>query len=222
MRTEISINPIPASTPLSDTAETATPASAWWIVPLGLVGGLALGIVFRLWMRLIADDPDFTWAGTLAIVLGFGWFGLWQSAAHLMRHGRRTWLMRVGRVAGSLGIAPLFMAAGGVMAPTVIGWSMACSGPSRPRWSRVAAGIAGSAQMVLLGRFLAREFGLTAVQTVGGLAGAVVLYALVAVAARPTFARDGRSWPVPAVVPTAIVCVLAAAFAVMLWGVESF
>jgi hypothetical protein len=130
--------------------------------------------------------------------------------------------MRVGRVGGSLGAAPLFMAAGGVMAPTVIGWPMACSGPSRPRWSRVTAGVAGSVQMALLGRFLAREFGVTAIQTVGGLVGAVVLYAIVAVAARPTFARDRRSWPLPAAVPTVAVCLLAAAFAVMLWGAESF
>jgi hypothetical protein len=31
---------------------------------IGLFGGFALGVVSRAWMRLISEDPDFTWNGT--------------------------------------------------------------------------------------------------------------------------------------------------------------
>lgn len=46
------------------------------IVLVGTLGALALGIIARLWMRLIAPEPDFTWSGTIFIVAGFTVFGL--------------------------------------------------------------------------------------------------------------------------------------------------
>ena len=51
------------------------------------------GICARVWMRFIATDPEFTWAGTLFIVIGFGIAGLGQSGAYL---GRRADLRRRG------------------------------------------------------------------------------------------------------------------------------
>ena len=57
----------------------------------GLVGGLAWGTMARLWMRFISTNVEFTWGGTLFIVIGFGIAGLAQSGAYL---GRRANLAR--------------------------------------------------------------------------------------------------------------------------------
>src|SRR3990172_3608722 len=57
----------------------------------GLVGGLIWGVDGRVWMRFISTDPEFTWAGTLFIVIGFGIAGLGQAGAYL---GRRASLRR--------------------------------------------------------------------------------------------------------------------------------
>ena len=61
--------------------ETLAPKRAGVPVRLlrGLIGGCALGVFARLWMRLIAEDPDFTWNGTIFIVLAFTIFGVTQT-----------------------------------------------------------------------------------------------------------------------------------------------
>lgn len=66
----------------------------WPTLALGLLGGLALGVVARLWMRLIADDPAFTWNGTVFIVVGFMTFGMAQSIAAVARQrATRRWTL---------------------------------------------------------------------------------------------------------------------------------
>ena len=56
-----------------------------------LVGG-AWGVAARVWMRLITDDPHFTWTGTLFIVLLAALFGAFTTAAATaLRQGRRGW-----------------------------------------------------------------------------------------------------------------------------------
>ena len=45
-----------------------------FIIPLGFIGGLTLGVVARLWMRWIVTDPEFTWGGTIGILVGFTLF----------------------------------------------------------------------------------------------------------------------------------------------------
>src|SRR5918994_253213 len=57
----------------------------------GLLGGVVWGIDARVWMRFISTDPEFTWSGTLFIVIGFGVAGLGQAAGYL---GRRAGLRR--------------------------------------------------------------------------------------------------------------------------------
>ena len=51
----------------------------------GLLGGFALGVIARAWMRLISEDPRFTWHGTTSIVVGFTFFGLTQSIIAVAR-----------------------------------------------------------------------------------------------------------------------------------------
>lgn len=38
-------------------------------IALGAVLGMTWGVLARLWMRLISDSPEFSWSGTLYIVL---------------------------------------------------------------------------------------------------------------------------------------------------------
>src|SRR5262245_57113823 len=73
----------------------------------GLLGGLVLGVVARVWMRMITDDPEFSWGGTLFIVIGFGLFGFLQGAAFVLRRCRFRWLGSAGRVLGTVGLVPV-------------------------------------------------------------------------------------------------------------------
>ena len=43
---------------------------------LGFLLGVAWGVVARVWMRLISTSPDFSWAGTLGILIAFGIVGV--------------------------------------------------------------------------------------------------------------------------------------------------
>ena len=110
----------------------------WAVVLLGgLVGGLAWGTIARLWMRFISTSVEFTWGGTLFIVIGFGIAGLAQSAAYL---GRRAHLARQAmtalRVVAVIALLPLGVAAGGSMFPTVILATVALTHHAWPRWFR--------------------------------------------------------------------------------------
>jgi hypothetical protein len=94
----------------------------WPVVLLvGTLCGLIWGIDARLWMRFISTDPDFTWSGTLFIVLGFGVVGLSQSGAYLGRRAGLTYpWMTILSVFTFMGLLPLGLAAGGPMFPTVV------------------------------------------------------------------------------------------------------
>ena len=101
---------------------------SWPVVLIaGLAGGLAWGVFARVWMRFISTDPQFTWNGTLFIVIGFGLAGLAQSAAFLGRraHLRRPQMTAL-RVATFASLLPLGMAAGGPVFPDHR------AGPTRP------------------------------------------------------------------------------------------
>lgn len=93
----------------------------WKIILAAVFGGLTLGIVARLWMRWISTDPEFTWAGTLGIVISFTIFATTQATIYVLRKrviSRR--LTSVIRGIGTFLTLPLFTAAGAVMFPTVI------------------------------------------------------------------------------------------------------
>src|SRR5687767_10113733 len=88
---------------------TAWGQAAWPLVLAGgLVGGVVWGLNARLWMRFISTNTEFTWSGTLFIVIAFGIVGLAQSGAYLARRadlGRRP--MTVLRVVGVISLLPL-------------------------------------------------------------------------------------------------------------------
>ena len=94
--------------------------SAWRLILTGAMGGALLGVVARLWMRWISTDPEFTWSGTIFIVLGFAIFAANQAIVFVLR--KRTKSRRLTSIIRSLGVLfslPIFAAAGAIMFPTV-------------------------------------------------------------------------------------------------------
>lgn len=111
-------------------------------VLVGLFGGLLWGTSMRLWMRFIATDPEFSWAGTLFII-GASMFA-----------GSMLGLARLRRRSGGVGwwrssiLSLLVLGAGGaVMWPTVILWAAAI-GRKKPWWLVSPLAIAGAAAQV--------------------------------------------------------------------------
>jgi hypothetical protein len=154
----------------------------------GLAGGFALGVLARAWMRAISEDPDFTWEGTGFIVVGFTLFGLAQSAAAAgrQRHVRRGALTAL-RVLGGIFMLPLFGAAGALMAPTVIGGSLA---RFRVDWrpvARMLCAVVAAAPVAFVTVDLVRTFAIS-MQTIVGIAGLLGVYATVIQMAGATLA----------------------------------
>ena len=175
-------------------------------IAAGVLGGFALGIVARLWMRFIATDPEFTWNGTIGIVVGFTVFGLTQTAARLVRQrGRRRWAFAASRLTGVVGVLPLFVAAGGQMLPTVVAGGFALA---RVEWSRLVRAvflIVALGPVVVVGTQLVGDFGWS-LHSLGGFVAMIAIYATIVRAARPTFASSpvGRRLPMWGIVPLVV------------------
>jgi hypothetical protein len=186
-------------------------------IAYGLFGGFALGVTARAWMRLIAEDPEFTWGGTIFIVLAFTMFGLAQAVATLIcRRARRRWPRSLARVVGAVGMAPLFGAAGAVMLPTVLGGALA---RYRAGWTpavRVVLAILAAAPIVFLASELRSGFGWS-LRSLAGFVGLLAIYGAIIWAARATFtppAVRGRFERVAGVVGLLLLAVVATALVV--------
>ena len=171
---------------------TALPARATvsWACTLagGLLGGTALGIAARAWMRLISDNPEFTWGGTMFIVIGFTIFGVAQAVATIgRRRARRPAARRVTRVVGVVGMLPLFVAAGGVMLPTVVGGGLSFARTEWPNSARASCLAVAAVPVVFAARGIVGDFGLS-LHTVAGVLLLLALYGTIARSARSTFA----------------------------------
>ena len=177
----------------TDVTETR-PAPPSRIVPVlafGLFGGLGLGIVARAWMRLIAEDPDFTWDGTIFILGAFTVFGVTQSvAAVVRRRAKRRWAVRVGRTLGMIGMLPLFVGAGAIMLPTVVGGGLARARVDWHRYVRVICLLVASAPVILVGSQLVGSFGWS-LHTVAGFLAMLAIYATIVAATKQTFVAAG-------------------------------
>ena len=105
-----------------------------------ILSGLALGVTARIWMRLITDEPEFSWGGTVGVVGVFVLFALGTGISLMMSTGSRArdWF---GRVVGLLLTMPLFGAAGAQMMPTVILGSFLLHRTSWKVWIRVLFGL---------------------------------------------------------------------------------
>ena len=188
------------TTTTTTTAAAAVRTTAVRVVStlaIGLLGGAALGIAARGWMRLISDDPEFTWDGTIFIVMAFTIFGFTQSVVAVARRtARRRWTLTLARVIGTVGLMPLFVGAGVVMVPTVVGGGLAFA---RVEWHRVARGIClvlAAAPVLFVGSDLVSSFGWS-LHALAGFVGMLAVYGTVVVATRFTFAAQpgGRRRP---------------------------
>ena len=90
------------------------------LVLAGVTGGLVWGILARLWMRLISTDPEYTWSGTLFILIVTTLFVLCFGGAAAGGRSPRRWVRRVTRVLGAMSLIFLSMAAGSILVASVV------------------------------------------------------------------------------------------------------
>lgn len=112
------------------------------LIPLGFLAGLVLGTIARAWMRWISTDPEFSWGGTLGIVIFFGIFGAAQAAVYLYRRSKHAnWRVNVARGFGVFFSLQLFIAAGAIMFPSVVMASLAAWRDTWKKWIRILLAI---------------------------------------------------------------------------------
>lgn len=188
------------------------------VVGVAAAGGVVLGIIARAWMRLITTEPEFTWTGTTFIILGFTVFGVTQAIGLLGRRSASVRVGRVTRVIALIGVAPLFVAAGASMMPTVVVGTLVLVNRQWPRLLVGVLGLVALAPIALVVRDLVVDFGLS-LRTVFGLLGFVAIYATIiavySLSVRTPPSRRGPAWMTFAacLVPVA----LSAFMAVAVW-----
>jgi hypothetical protein len=164
----------------------------------GVLGGCLLGVAARAWMRLISTNPEFTWSGTIFIVGGFTVFGFTQAVVAVVRaRAGRRWPVAVARVVGTIGMMPLFMAAGAIMLPTVLGAGLAWTRTSWRPITRTVCCLIALGPVLFVTVQLFGELGLSW-RWVVGVVLMLAIYATIIWAARGTMTRSpgaGR-WPV--------------------------
>ncbi|MEX1106544.1 MAG: hypothetical protein WEB78_10120 [Ilumatobacteraceae bacterium] len=150
---------------------TATPSrlAPWQILILAPFAGTVMGVAARWWMRLITDDPEFSWSGTIFIVLAFTIAGTGHGLAWAARraHLRRRWSTPARIVAAVLTL-PMFAGAGMIMMPTVLGASLARDRTDWPRALRVVAVAVALPAIIIIAADLARG-GVTPGRLLGSL-----------------------------------------------------
>lgn len=153
-----------------------------------LLFGLALGVISRVWMRLISNEPEFSWGGTVVVVGVFVLSGLGTGLSSMMSAGGRR-SDRIGRGAGLLLLLPLFGAAGAQMMPTVILGSLSVHRKTWNPWIRVLFGLLA---LVLPVGIVVEELGADADSwRVVGLLMFMATYMALVVMTAPIFRRRG-------------------------------
>jgi hypothetical protein len=137
-------------------------------------------------MRVISDDPEFTWNGTLGIVIGFAVFGFAQANVRSARTNTRRFVLTASRLFGGISMLPLFVAAGAQMAPTVVCGALALAHPTWRRRTRGALVAIATIPVLFVVGNLWHTFGLS-LQIVVGVGGLLAIYIVVIWAARSTF-----------------------------------
>jgi hypothetical protein len=140
---------------------------------VGAALGGVWGIVARAWMRLISETPEFSWSGTMFIVLVPTVAGaLLGFAAARRRRGRA----RVARTAAGFATLFLGVGAGTLMLPTILLGGLALSRRHFPLWMRLTAalGVLGM-RFLLVGVESGSGGQLATALAVGVVAGVVVV-----------------------------------------------
>lgn len=182
---------------MSTCAEVQTVETRWRdavMVVVGTLAAFALGVLARVWMRLISDVPEFSWAGTLGIVIGFTIFGLSESLVALARRRRwRPWPARVVRCGGIIGMLPLFLGAGGLMMPTVVFGGLAAWRNDWPKIARIACVSVALLPVFVVGSGVVGDFGWS-LHSLAGMIGLLGVYGAIVWATHPTMTRPINGW----------------------------
>jgi drug/metabolite transporter (DMT)-like permease len=96
----------------------------------GLLAGTLWGVVARMFMRLLSDDPQFSWEGTLGIIGMSAVAGALVGLVHGARLAGRSRWWRLAALPGLL----LFAGPGSLLLPAAVGMAVVLLG--RP-WARV-------------------------------------------------------------------------------------
>lgn len=123
--------------------------SRWRLVPAYALAGLAWGVAARGWMRLMANDPEFSWSGTIFIIVfaTVVWTGGGIVAA--TRSGNPI-TRRVGRIAGTILSLMLGFGQGMLLLPTAIAGGVLLGRSPARRWGRRTLLAVAIAPMILL------------------------------------------------------------------------
>jgi hypothetical protein len=166
------------------------------VVAGAVVAGAAWGGLARAWMRLISRDPEFPLSGTLFIVGGFAVAATAQAIALVSsRHPSRAF-GRVGRVVGIVGMLPLFVGAGAMLLPTVLGGGLALGRRSWTRPARALAAVVAAAPVVAISARLVDDLGLGP-RVVAGVVGLLVVYGGIVVAVTASLGGRVEARPLP-------------------------
>ncbi len=156
------------------------------IIFAALTKGFVVGVVARAWMRWISTDPEFSWSGSIFIVIAFMIFMLNQSLVRLLRQrfrGRRSvFFIRISGVIFSL---PIFTAAGGIMFPAVALASVAAWNTALGKRTRRVLLLLALIIPVIISKDIVSDFGWT-LATIGRILLFVSIYAAITLATKPT------------------------------------
>ena len=104
--------------------------------------GAMLGVVSRVWMRYITTHEEFSWPGTLFIVVGFGVAFAGQAGVYLARRNRTSRTTFLGlRFVALVTLLPLSFGAGAAGFPVIVLAPLALIRSGWNRWLRVLLGV---------------------------------------------------------------------------------
>ncbi len=163
---------------------------------LGLVTGLGLGIVARSFMRLLTEEPDFTWSGTLFIVGLFTVFGVAQELVAAIRtRTSRRWITVPIRVIGGFSYLVLAGGPGVLLVPFLWLGGLAMWRTSWHRRVRATLAILAAADMLAVIAFTLNDVGYDRLyhpSFVAGFALLVVTYTAMVWRVGPTLSGGPR------------------------------
>jgi hypothetical protein len=167
------------------------------LLAAGVGAGLVSGVVARAWMRVISTDPEFSWSGTMYIVIAFGLFGAASGVALLARRWRPGLGRVLGRIVGVVGVLPVFMGAGAMLFPTVLVGGMAVGQRTWPRWVRVVCGALAAAPIVAIWGGIVNDLGAVSVRSTVGIAGLAVVAGALVLGASCSFGHEADEPSLP-------------------------